>query len=382
MNKVKKIICIALIFLMSMQNAYGFSDIKFPDESEIRESIESEYGIKIIINGYEQNRNVIEWLKIIDYSLEKFPEGVIREITDSNLNEGISTSIIFNRESNLMKIPVQYIKTDSSADIYINILYSGVYGEISSAYVELFMHEVSSMIGGYLLESYGHDNIKEEFEELNGEYRYGTWGDGYSKVFAGSHSAASVEDDLTDLIMTAELYPDKLNDVNDGSREIIHGKIELVSEIFDETFNSVTEKTKLYLETVPNEPDEWAKDEIYSMIESGLIPENMKLNYNSCITREDFAVLLKNAIKNKLGEENFYEYFKIEKPEANFILDPLNGEALIEDGLPYLYYDMHFIENKEDICDIYRIGLVTVSTTSSDLMLRFPGCRLQDILFR
>jgi len=44
------------------------------------------------------------------------------------------------------------------------------------------------------------------------------------------------------------------------------------------------------------------------MKEKGMIPQSLDNNYDAYITKEDFYLLLVNALKNKLGAEEFYEF--------------------------------------------------------------------------
>jgi len=363
MKLIKKMICISLILCLatSFMHAFGFTNgIVRPTETEIQKDIENNYGVNIILpqNSIEY-MDIDESMAVIENSFSRFPDGVIKEITDSYLSKGIKTNIIINKtENNLLEKPAVYMMSDSSADITINILSNNFYGTSDVVSLDGITLEISRLISDYLYNTYGYNELKLEFEKLNNEYKYGTWGVNYDKVFINQNSATNFNEDISELIWYAESYPEKILNINEGKKGIIHKKIEFLSYVFDKNFESVTDETKLWLDAIPSSPDFWAVDDINKMSDVGLIPKDFIGKYESYISREDFCTLALNIVKTRIGEEKFYEYFDIVEPQKSLNINPVNGEVIVDDAISDIFYDINLCKNKEDIYEAYKIGLI------------------------
>lgn len=355
--KIRKIICVVFLLCMLTSNAYGLINEIQPADTELKYNLEKEYGINIV---FPENIEYMDWLYLIESSFGHFPNGVIKEITDNYLKNGIKTNIIFNKsENNSIERPIQYLMTDLEANIYINVMTNNYYGETNTYFLESFIHELSHFVSDYIFTTHGYDKINLEFVKLNEQYKYGSWNDDYNKVFVSRHSSISLYDDVSDIIWYAETHPDKIRNISSGNTEIIHKKIEYLAQIIDNSFESITEEYRLWQEAIPSSPDTWAENAIKDMKEKGMIPQSLDNNYDAYITKEDFYLLLVNALKNKLGAEEFYEFFNIPKSENYIKIDPIKGEIYIDDL--NAFEDIAFCENKEAINEAFEIGLVAVS---------------------
>lgn len=362
MKLINKILCVAVVIVLSLGNmhVYGFTNgVVQPEVCKTKNFIESKYGVKLIFESGVSIQDVERCIPILEKSLGKFPEGLIKEITDTYLNKDISTNIIICKtDYNLSKKPPEYEIKDHNINFTINLLINDFYASNNILSSDGFMHLMGRFITDYLFEYYGYDLLDREFKRLNGKYEYGTWGKGYEKVFVKNSSAFGLENDISDLIWYAEAYPDKLRNINLKSKEIIHEKIEYLSQVMDECFDSVNEDIKLWLDAMPDYPDEWAEKTIEKMKKEGLIPKEFAGKYETYISREDFYILALNLIKTHLGNDKFYEYFNIPEPVRSYNIDPISGETIFDNCIPEAEFDIDLCDSMEEIYEAYKLGLI------------------------
>lgn len=364
MKLIRKIICMTIIISLATSFVHAFSftnGIVRPTVFEIQKNIEEKYGLNIILpQNSDKYINIEECMTVIESSLNRFPDGVIKEITDSYRNKDIKTNIIINKsENNLIDSSATYRRTNSSANITINILSNNFYGTSDVVSQDGIILEISHFICDYLFDVYGYENLELDFNKLNSGYEYGAWDVGYDKVYINQSSATNLSEDISNLIWYAENYPEKILNVSSGKIEIIHNKVEFLANVMDICFESITSKTKLWLDSIPSSPDSWAESDINKMFEIGLIPKDFLGMYESYISREDFCVLALNLVKLKIGEDKFYQHFEISKPQKSLVINPVNGEIIIDDVISDVFYDISLCENKEDIYEAYKIGLIS-----------------------
>lgn len=359
MVTLKKILFIILCFCLLNSQAYGFEKVMEPPyESDLEINIEKDYGINIIIVEEDKCLDYKDCLLVLERSLRKFPEGVIKEITDHYAINGISTNVIINRTEKIMDLFSEYIIDDESANVYINALQSSLYSDYCVASEDSLAHELGHFVADYIYKVYGYEKLKIDFENFNEGYTYGQWEDDYINVFINKHSAMSFKDEVADLIWYSEVHPESLRNISGGENEIIHEKVEFLAGVFDQCFNSITENSKLWVEAIPQKPDEWAADSIAVMKSASLIPVEFDGIYDAYITRENFYALALNIIERKFGEENFNKYFNINTQEEHVILDPVKGEIFIDDGMSNVFTDVLLCSNKELIYETYQMGLI------------------------
>lgn len=345
---------------MLNSQAYGFTKImEPPNESDIKINIEEKYGINIIIKEENGDANYTECLLVLERSLRRFPEGVINEITDFYNKNGISTNVVINETELIRDLFSEYTLNGESANVYINALKSSLYSDACIASEESLVHELGHFVSDYLYKVYGYEKLKTDFKNFNKDYEYGLWGDGYDDVFINKHSAMSFNDEVADLIWYTEVHPELLRNISGGEKEIIHEKVEFLADIFDQCFNSITEDTRLWMEAVPQKPDEWAAESIYAMKSASLIPEKFEGIYDAYITREDFYTVALNIIEKKLGKDAFNKSFNISVQEEHVNLDPVRGEIFVDDGMSHMFTDVLLCSSKELIYEAYQMGLIT-----------------------
>jgi len=363
MKLIKKMICISLVLCLSTSFMHAFSftnGIVRPIGMEIQQNIKNNYGVNIIMPQNSSSIDIEESMAVIEYSISRFPNGVIKEITDYYLSNGIKTNIIIqNTENNLLNKSAVYKMTNQSANITVNILSNNFYGISDIVSLDGLTLEFSRLVTDYLYAKYGYNELKNQFEKLNNGYDYGTWGNGYDRVFVNQNSATNINEDISELIWYAENYPEKIRNVDNGKKATIHKKIEFLAKVFNESFESVNDDTKLWFDAIPGRPDYWAVDVINNMTKVGLIPKEFEGKYESYISREDFCTLALNIVKSRIGEDKFYEHYNIVKPQVSLNINPVNGEVIVDNIISDVFYDINLCKNKEDIYEAYTIGLIS-----------------------
>lgn len=348
MIKTSKVLLITLILCLFGAVAFG-----------MEYNLEEEYGINIMLSDSKDNTSYDEAILVISRGLGRFPEGTIKEVTEYNLSRGIKTNVILSKTEKIGDIYSEYMLNDTSANIFINTMKSGLYFDSNAASEQVFIHEMSHYISDYLFEVYGYDEIKSEFEKINNGCKYGTWQNGYDKLFANKHSANSFEDEVSDLMWYSVAYPDKLRNINDGNYTLIHKKLEYLFFVIDQSFTSVKDGSLVGHESLPQKPAAWAMDTIKAMEEASLIPEEFKGIYNSNITKEDFYIIALNIIEKKLGEENFDKSFEIMNNEEFVSIDPIKGEIFVDNNADCEFLkSIAFNENQERLHEAYQMGLI------------------------
>lgn len=358
MIKIKRILCIVLTYCFIGAPAYGSAHEPL-NADMIKENLEEDYGINVIIPENEEYDSYRECILVMDKGLKRFPKGMIKEITESYSNSGISTNATLSRTEKISNLFSEYVLNEETADIHINTLQNSLYYDTCVASEEGFVYEIGHFISDYLFKAYGYEKLKSEFDKLNAGFRYGTWGEGYDKVFVNKHSSMSFKDEITDLIWFAEVHPDILRNINDGAYSTLHKKVKFLADVIDSSFSSVSPESKLWQEALPQNPDAWAEAVIYEMKEASLIPEEFDGIYNSYITKEDFYVLVLNIVESKLGKENFIKSFGIVNQEDYVAIDPVKGEIYVDNDEGNLNVDSEICGEKEKrLHEAYQIGLI------------------------
>jgi hypothetical protein len=362
MIKIKRILCIVLMFCFIGTAVYGFT--YEPLNEDIIDNLEEDYGINIIIPNNEDITNYRDCLMVLDRGLRRFPEGVVREITEFYSDSGISTNVMVGKTERISDLFSEYKLDEKNADLYIYTMQNNLYYDTCVASEEGFIHEMGQYVRDYLFKVYGYDKIKSEFEKLNVGYKYGTWGEGYDKVFINKHSAISFNAEIADIIWYTEAHPDILRNINDGNYTVVHKKIEYLASIIDQCFSSITCDTRLWQDALPQKPDEWALDAIKAMEEASLIPEELDGVYNSYITKEDFYILTLNIVENKLGKEKFTKSFELTKQEDYVAIDPVKGEIYVDSRNGNSNLNAEACNEKEKrLNEAYQIGFMDEDMT-------------------
>ena len=327
MTKIKIVLIVSLLICFFNIQVYG-ADKGLVNTDKLIDDLESTYGIKVIIQDKDENINYNDCLIVLDKGLSRFPDGLIKEMTDYYNKKEISTNIIINKTEKIGDLFSEYIKSDKCANIYINTFQNNLHRNSCVASEEGFVYEIGHFIGDYIFEIYGYDKLKNEFEKLNSGYSYGTWGNGYENVFLNKHAATSFNEETANLIWYIEIYPEKLRNISGENLTVIHKKIKLLSDAAEQSFVSVTKETNLWNEALPQKPAEWARETIEKMKAASLIPGEYEGVYSSYITKKDFYKLTFNIIEKKIGKEKFSDIFGMVEKEEHTSLDPLKGEIV------------------------------------------------------
>ncbi|MDF2949618.1 MAG: hypothetical protein K0R07_1655 [Sedimentibacter sp.] len=377
MIKIKRILCIALMFCFIGSYVYGYTYEPLSEE-KLKNNLEETYGINIIIPENEEYKSYRECLLILHKGLKRFPQGVIKEITDYYSINGISTNIILGKAEKISDLFSEYNLDEKTAELYINKLESNLYNESCSASELGFVHEMGHYVSDYMFKIYGYEKIKSQFEKMNAGYAYGTWGDGYDYAFVNKHSAMSFEEDIADLIWHSEVNPDDIRNIGDGNYTVIHKKIEYLASIINQCFSNVTDESKLWSETLPQKPEKWAMDSIKEMNDASLIPEEFEGIYNSYISKEDFYILALNIIENKLDRDNSINSLELNKQDNFVTIDPIKGEIYVDKG-PVLDLEMQeYNEIEKRLLKANEIGIIDEGwlSGSTDNISRLEIARL------
>lgn len=336
-----KIKIFIITLLICIFNMHAFAATESDNLDKLINDLESKFGINIIVQN-ENNETDYNSLLILNKGLNMFPKGFIKEAADYYLNKGISTNLIVNNTEKISDLFSEYVMNEKSANISVNILQNNTYKNLCAASEEVFVHEMSHFVGGYLYEVYGYEKLKTEFENLNSKYDYGSWKDGCENIFLNRHSSLSFEEDVANLIWTAVVHPDRLRNINDDQHTVIHQKIELLINAAEQSFSSIG-SVRLWKLAIPQKPVEWAKESIAQMKALSLIPEEYDGLYSSDITKEAFYDLTFKALEKKIGSENFSNIFGMIEKEQYMSIDPLKGEVLFDKN-----ENIEKIENNEN----------------------------------
>ena len=358
MIKIKRILCFVICIGILGTQAFGFSHTTDYKDINIKNNLEKTYGINIIVPENSDYKYFIDCMLMLEKSIKKFPDNLIKEITDYYSGNGIETNVILDKTENIKDLFLVSENDGSTVNIYIKTLESSLYSESFFVSEEAMIHELAHFISDYMFKIYNFDKIKKEFDKLNVNYSYGTWGEGYCKVFVNKHSATSFKDEVADIIWYAEAHPSVIRNVNGGNTEIIHKKLSMVAEAFNEAFYSVSEDTRLWLDAIPQDPQTWAKDIIAEMRNASLIPEEFDGLYDAYISREDFYKLVLNMLHKKIGEDNLNDYFHIMDYEEHVALDPVNGEIFVDDGINYISYYNLLCNNNDILYRAHNMGIL------------------------
>lgn len=353
MRRIRKIICIALMFCFIGSYVYGDAYEPMSEEDLIK-NLEETYGIRILIPENEDYDTYMDCLFILDRGLKRFPQGVIKEVTEYYTKNGIATNVNLGKAEKIGDLFTEYKLNEKTAEIYIYTLQSELYNDSCTASEFAFIHEIGQYLSDYIFKVYGYEKIKSEFEKLNDRYVYGNWKEGYEKAFVNKHSAISFKDDVADLIWHAEVNPEVIRNINNGNHIIIHSKIEHLSTVIDQVFSSITNESRLWEEAVPQKPDEWALDDIKAMKEADLLPEEFNGLYNSFISKEDFYTLALNVIESKLGKDDFIRSFDLTKEDSYVTIDPVKGEICVDNASNKKVYN----DKQHRLHEAYEIGLI------------------------
>lgn len=324
MKKIKIILIISLLICFFNINVYGATE-EAVNTDKLIHNLESTYGIKVTIEDKDGSIDYSDCLIVLDKGLGKFPDGIIKEITDYYAKKQIITNIIINKAEKISDLYSKYAISDKSVSIHINTMQNNLYKNSCVVSEDGLIYEISRFISDYIFEKYGYDKLRSEFESLNSGYKYGTWGKGYENVFLNKYAAASFKEEVANLIWTTEIHPDLLRGM---SNDVIHKKIKLLSDATEQSFSSITKETNLWNDALPQKPDEWAKETIEKMKAASLIPTEYEGIYSSYITKKDFYKLTYNVIEKKIGKDKFSKIFGIVEKEEHTSLDPLKGEVI------------------------------------------------------
>lgn len=358
MIRIKRILCFVICIGILGTQAFGFSHTTDYKDVNIKNNLEKTYGINIIVPENSDYKYFIDCMLMLEKSIKKFPDNLIKEITDYYSGNGIETNVILDKTENIKDLFLVSENDGSTVNIYIKTLESSLYSESFFVSEEAMIHELAHFISDYMFKIYNFDKIKKEFDKLNVNYSYGTWGEGYCKVFVNKHSATSFKDEVADIIWYAEAHPSVIRNINGGNTEIIHKKLSMVAEAFNEAFYSVSEDTRLWLDAIPQDPQTWAKDIIAEMRNASLIPEEFDGLYDAYISREDFYKLVLNMLHKKIGEDNLNDYFHIMDYEEHVALDPVNGEIFVDDGINYISYYNLLCNNNDILYRAHNMGIL------------------------
>jgi len=186
---------------------------------------------------------------------------------------------------------------------------------------------------------------------LNEGYEYGVWNRDYS-----------FEDEMAHIIWYAEANPSILRNINVRDSAVIYAKLKLLAAELDKVFNSVSVNSKLWLDAIPQVPQDWAKDTIADMKEKSLIPEEFNGLYEAYISREDFYKLILNMLHMKFGENHLNNYFNITDYEEHLALDPVKGKIYVADGMNYTSYYEFLINSSNALNEAYQMGILSMDS--------------------
>lgn len=154
MIKFKRILCLVLCLSLFAGQAFGYANLVAPSDTDIINNIEKTYGVNIILPEDSDYKYFSDCMLILERSLKKFPQNMIKEITDYYNNKGIKTNIILDKTENIEDLFSLSVNDDSSVNIYIKALKGSLYSESCFASEEAVIHDLGHFISDYVFKIY------------------------------------------------------------------------------------------------------------------------------------------------------------------------------------------------------------------------------------
>lgn len=338
-----------VILVMNM----SISTASAAENNTKKKALERKYGITIQVdNGFLGKEYPYE---LLEQTYSKFPEGLIKEITDFYKKKGINTVVRFQYKQTSLGGTFELGKKTAYISYYPNPLGFN-FGEWTVA------HEMGHYVHKYLETKYGSDKLRKEWTQFNQKYSYtgDNWrnpkGD-YLKIFATNYGTKSYSEDFASVIEvlggnSTALRNRLINEPNTPFSK----KISYLNSLLVSQTKSVNSAANLWEKSLPQTLEPWAETDYKMALSKNLIPQTEQFNglFKSSITRNDFCDLIANLIEVETGK-TLSEFTKSKGKKNNWY----SYGSISHDGVETVETNYPFADTSNyNIFDLNALGVI------------------------
>ena len=314
---------------------------------EYRKSIEEKYGYNIIIDDSVREKNALytspvapsdaelKILKDIESSFAMLPDGFVKEATDFLKNRNFNPSITVRK-----KLPSDNEESAgwfSYSEAAIYVVMDG------NDFIRLFLHEFGHEVSFVLRLKNKLNDLEKYFTEQNKKTSYPydknyqrlydniLLDDRYKDIYLSVYSSKNFDEDFAETFAHSVMQPRYISSYGNGVKKPIHNKIEMLSKILSETFDTV-KNIRFLMNCLPDFPAQWAVESVKKAKEKGIVPWNIYGLNNAELTRYDAALILQPFLYKYIDENTLMQTANLKKnpviPE-DFVYDVLDGEDIL-----------------------------------------------------
>ena len=268
--------------------------------------LQKDYGIDISIEDGYLSQN--EALTMIDRVYNKFPVGLIKEVTNYYKTKGYKTHIRFiYKQTNLGG---SY--GINGKDIHINYYPTAVghnFGDWAIA------HEMGHLIHNYLQDKHGYNTLLNEWLVFNEGYEYNDdWYNAtdYEDTFIRQYSTLNSSEDFVTIIEHLIANPKDIKDrISKNSNSNLTKKINYINNLLVKYTTSINDVDNIWSNISIEEPTITTKNTIEEAYTYGLIPSSDSFDglFTSNITKKKFLEYIVYIIQEDKNL-NFRDYVK------------------------------------------------------------------------
>jgi len=312
---MKKVISSVVITLLLSIASFPLTQANAATDSDVqakKASIEQRYGVQMTAddNFMEDPTGFMEVMKTTERAYGKFPEGLLKEITDFFKKKKITTTS-----------HTRYYKQGDNPSLHGTFNISGSKATMTHL-VEggvldggLVAHELGHLVHAYLKQAYNADQLESDWTALNGSVEYRedlSYQQGAELAFAREYGAWNYSEDFATVIESLAFAPQEIR-----TRMLQHPdsplarKVQLLNQVLADVTETVGAGEDPWKTVVPQLPSDWAKDTARKAFDSGLVPgekndesrfhTDFRGLYTANISRYDFAQLIASLIQKKTG---------------------------------------------------------------------------------
>lgn len=269
-----------------------------------KQQVYEQYGFKISGNYDEK------MLDITLGTLEEFPSGIIKQLTNYYKVKGKSSTIHFQVSSG-------WTISGIEPDGYFTFTNAGAKITIKQVDDYTIIHEIGHYINYMINEKYGSQRFKKEWISFNKgmgyirDYNQISNKEGWYDIFAREYGAGSIEEDFA-TVMEKKLSSDTSYYIYTHPNTGLTLKLKYMDNILGQVFGPITFQNKgsRWYSSNPQQPSKWANS-IVDKAKTYQILDETDLMFQTVINRGEFSAYLVKLIEHII-ETNF-KFYAIEK---------------------------------------------------------------------
>ena len=316
---------------------------------EYRKYLEEKYGYAIIIDDSVKEKNAfytltavpadveLKILKDIETAFSMTPDGFVKETNDFFRARKLSPSINVRKKSASDNEERAGWFTYADASLYI--VTDG------NDFIRILLHEFAHEVEYALRLKNKIGDMEKYYTELNNKTNapyninyvrlYDTdvsnISNEYKNAYLSIYSTKNFSEDFAETFAHAVMQPRYISSYGKGVKNPVHYKIETLSKILTEAFDSL-KNTGFLLRCLPDPPASWAAESVKKAKEKGIVPWNVYGLNNAELTRYDAALILQPFLYKYIEESALLKRAGLIKDPAvpeDFVYDVLDGEDIL-----------------------------------------------------